>query len=191
MCSLASARHRSSAPAADWLLERRERVERALTTVVASSYLLGVSTQRMEKLVETLGTTRSVCRSPPVRTEPAGWHSSATSPPAACPASGSSLPTRTPVWSPRSARGCPGELAEMPHALRRESDERRAQEQLAVGQDAAAQRLRPTRPRRRFTRHVPLSLEFRCLRNQQNPKQDRHFRTSTTRVARSHTKDRG
>ncbi len=42
----------------DWLLERRKRAERALTTVVATSYLLGVSTRRMEKLVETLGVTR-------------------------------------------------------------------------------------------------------------------------------------
>ncbi len=32
--------------------------ERALTTVVATCYLLGVSTRRMEKLVETLGITR-------------------------------------------------------------------------------------------------------------------------------------
>ncbi|MEE1621077.1 IS256 family transposase, partial [Zafaria sp. J156] len=42
----------------DWLLERRRRAEAALTTVVATSYLLGVSTRRMEKLVETLGITR-------------------------------------------------------------------------------------------------------------------------------------
>ncbi len=42
----------------DWLLERRKRAERALTTVVATCYLLGVSTRRMEKLVETLGITR-------------------------------------------------------------------------------------------------------------------------------------
>ena len=42
----------------DWLLQRRRRAERALTTVVATSYLLGVSTRRMEKLVETLGITR-------------------------------------------------------------------------------------------------------------------------------------
>jgi len=41
----------------DWLLERRRRAERALTTVVATCYLLGVSTRRMEKLVETLGIT--------------------------------------------------------------------------------------------------------------------------------------
>jgi putative transposase len=40
------------------LLERRRRAERALTTVVATCYLLGVSTRRMEKLVETLGITR-------------------------------------------------------------------------------------------------------------------------------------
>ncbi len=40
------------------MLERRRRAERALTTVVATCYLLGVSTRRMEKLVETLGITR-------------------------------------------------------------------------------------------------------------------------------------
>jgi transposase-like protein len=39
-------------------LERRKRAERALTTVVATCYLLGVSTRRMERLVETLGITR-------------------------------------------------------------------------------------------------------------------------------------
>lgn len=42
----------------DWLLERRRRGEAALTSVVATCYLLGVSTRRMEKLVETLGITR-------------------------------------------------------------------------------------------------------------------------------------
>jgi len=42
----------------DWLLERRRRAERALTSVVATCYLLGVSTRRMEKLVEQLGVTR-------------------------------------------------------------------------------------------------------------------------------------
>jgi putative transposase len=42
----------------DWLLERRRRAERALTTVVATCYLLGVSTRRMERLVESLGISR-------------------------------------------------------------------------------------------------------------------------------------
>jgi transposase-like protein len=42
----------------DWLLERRRRAEAALITVVATSYLLGVSTRRMEKLVATLGIDR-------------------------------------------------------------------------------------------------------------------------------------
>jgi putative transposase len=42
----------------DWLLERRRRAEAALVSVVATSYLLGFSTRRMEKLVETLGITR-------------------------------------------------------------------------------------------------------------------------------------
>ena len=41
----------------DWLLERRRRAEAALTTVVATCYLLGVSTRRMNKLVEALGIT--------------------------------------------------------------------------------------------------------------------------------------
>src|ERR1700761_9023036 len=48
-------RHGSYFP--DWLLERRKRAERALTTVVATCYLLGVSTRRMDKLVDTLGIT--------------------------------------------------------------------------------------------------------------------------------------
>ncbi len=38
-------------------MRRRRRAERALTTVVATCYLLGVSTRRMEKLVESLGIT--------------------------------------------------------------------------------------------------------------------------------------
>jgi len=42
----------------DWLLERRRRAEAALTSVVATCYLLGVLTRRMEKLVESLGITR-------------------------------------------------------------------------------------------------------------------------------------
>ncbi|GAA1522793.1 IS256-like element IS1081 family transposase [Sphaerisporangium rubeum] len=38
-----------------WLLERRRRAEQALISVVATSYLLGVSTRRVDKLVEQLG----------------------------------------------------------------------------------------------------------------------------------------
>jgi|SRR5580765_504518 len=41
----------------DWLLERHRRAEAALTTVVATCYLLGVSTRRMDKLVQSLGIT--------------------------------------------------------------------------------------------------------------------------------------
>src|SRR5215213_7100759 len=40
-----------------WLLERRRRAEAALTSVVATCYLLGVSTRRMDKLVQSLGIT--------------------------------------------------------------------------------------------------------------------------------------
>jgi putative transposase len=41
----------------EWLLERRRRTESALTSVVATCYLLGVSTRRMDKLVQSLGIT--------------------------------------------------------------------------------------------------------------------------------------
>ncbi|MCA1695610.1 MAG: IS256 family transposase [Actinobacteria bacterium] len=41
----------------EWLLERRKRAEAALVSVVATCYLLGVSTRRMDKLVATLGIT--------------------------------------------------------------------------------------------------------------------------------------
>jgi putative transposase len=54
-------RHGSYFP--EWLLQRRKRAERALSTVVATCYLLGVSTRRMDKLVETLGIT-SLSKSP-------------------------------------------------------------------------------------------------------------------------------
>ena len=54
---LAIPKLRSGSYFPDWLLERRKRAERALTTVVATCYLLGVSTRRMDKLVETLGIT--------------------------------------------------------------------------------------------------------------------------------------
>lgn len=39
----------------DWLLEHRTRAERALTTVIATCYLKGVSTRRMNDLVATVG----------------------------------------------------------------------------------------------------------------------------------------
>ncbi len=38
-----------------WLLDRRRRAEQALVSVVATAYLLGVSTRRVDKLVEQLG----------------------------------------------------------------------------------------------------------------------------------------
>ncbi len=41
----------------DWLLERRKRAEAAMVSVVATCYLLGVSTRRMDKLVQSLGIT--------------------------------------------------------------------------------------------------------------------------------------
>ena len=39
----------------DWLLEPRRRSERALTAVVAEAYVLGVSTRRVDELVQALG----------------------------------------------------------------------------------------------------------------------------------------
>ena len=41
----------------EWLLERHQRAESALISVVATCYLLGVSTRRMDKLVQSLGIT--------------------------------------------------------------------------------------------------------------------------------------
>ncbi|MGI8986567.1 MAG: IS256 family transposase [Nocardioidaceae bacterium] len=41
----------------EWLMERRKRAESALISVVATCYLLGVSTRRMDKLVQSLGIT--------------------------------------------------------------------------------------------------------------------------------------
>lgn len=55
-------RHDSYFP--EWLLERRKRAEKALTSVVATCYLLGVSTRRMDKLVQSLGTSRSSTPAP-------------------------------------------------------------------------------------------------------------------------------
>ncbi|XRQ16314.1 IS256 family transposase [Actinomadura welshii] len=55
---LAVPRLRSGSYYPEWLLERRRRAERALASVVATSYLLGVSTRRVEKLAEQLGVTR-------------------------------------------------------------------------------------------------------------------------------------
>jgi putative transposase len=51
-------RLRSGSYFPDWLLERRRRAEAALTSVVATCYLLGVPARRMEKLGESLGITR-------------------------------------------------------------------------------------------------------------------------------------
>jgi putative transposase len=46
-------RHGSYFPA--WLLEPRRRAEKALTAVIAEAYVLGVSTRKVEDLVEALG----------------------------------------------------------------------------------------------------------------------------------------
>src|SRR5215470_12079196 len=52
---LAIPKLRSGSYFPDWLLQHRRRAEQALVSVVATSYLLGVSTRWVEKLVEQLG----------------------------------------------------------------------------------------------------------------------------------------
>src|SRR3954454_11408677 len=52
---LAIPKLRSGSYFPEWLLERRRRAEQALISVVATSYLLGVSTRRVDKLVDQLG----------------------------------------------------------------------------------------------------------------------------------------
>jgi transposase-like protein len=52
---LAVPKLRSGSYFPEWLLQHRRRAEQALVTVVATSYLLGVSTRRVEKLAEQLG----------------------------------------------------------------------------------------------------------------------------------------
>ncbi|QMU80303.1 IS256 family transposase [Streptacidiphilus sp. PB12-B1b] len=55
---LAIPRVRSGSYFPSWLLERRRRAEQALVSVVATCYLLGVSTRRVEKLAESMGVTQ-------------------------------------------------------------------------------------------------------------------------------------
>ena len=52
---LATPELRSGSYFPDWLLTHRRRAEQTLVSAVATSYLLGVSTRRVEKLVEQLG----------------------------------------------------------------------------------------------------------------------------------------
>jgi putative transposase len=52
---LAIAKLRTGSYFPDWLLQHRRRAEQALVSVVDTSYLLGVSTRRVEKLIEQLG----------------------------------------------------------------------------------------------------------------------------------------
>lgn len=52
---LAIPKLRSGSYYPDWLLEPRRRAEKALVAVVADAYLRGVSTRRVDKLVQTMG----------------------------------------------------------------------------------------------------------------------------------------
>ena len=56
--TLAIPKLRQSSYFPDWLLEPRRRAERALVSVIAQAYLAGVSTRRVERLVQTLGIER-------------------------------------------------------------------------------------------------------------------------------------
>jgi transposase-like protein len=53
--SLAIPKLREGSYFPEWLLEPRRRAERALAEVVVEAYVLGVSTRRVEQLVETMG----------------------------------------------------------------------------------------------------------------------------------------
>ena len=55
MIELAIPRLRQGSYFPEWLLERRRRSEQALISLVATRYLLGVSTRRVEKLADMLG----------------------------------------------------------------------------------------------------------------------------------------
>src|SRR5262245_48118362 len=55
---LAIPKLRSSSYFPDWLLQPRRRAERAFVSVIADAYLAGVSTRRVEKLVQQLGVER-------------------------------------------------------------------------------------------------------------------------------------
>jgi transposase-like protein len=59
---LAVPKLRSGSYFPEWLLTHRRRAEQALVTVVATAYLLGVSTRRVERLAEQLG-VKSLSRS--------------------------------------------------------------------------------------------------------------------------------
>lgn len=52
---LAIPKLRSGSYFPEWLLDRRRRAERALMAAIVESYVLGVSTRRVDKLVKTLG----------------------------------------------------------------------------------------------------------------------------------------
>ena len=52
---LAIPKLRSGSYFPEWLLDRRRRAERALMSAIAESYVLGVSTRRVDKLVKALG----------------------------------------------------------------------------------------------------------------------------------------
>jgi putative transposase len=65
----------------DWLLQPRRRAEQAFVSVIADAYLAGVSTRRVEKLVQQLGS--SGCRRARSRGSPSrSTRSSRTSAPA-------------------------------------------------------------------------------------------------------------
>jgi len=56
----------------DWLLQPRRRAEQAFVSVIADAYLAGVSTRRVEKLVQQLGVERMS------KSQVSGWRSRST-----------------------------------------------------------------------------------------------------------------
>ena len=74
----------------DWLLQPRRRAEQAFVSVIADAYLAGVSTRRVEKLVQQLGS--SGCR----RARSRGWRRASTrSSRTSAPVRSTAPPTRT------------------------------------------------------------------------------------------------
>ena len=79
----------------DWLLQPRRRAEQAFVSVIADAYLTGVSTRRVEKLVQQLGVERMSkrARSP-------GWRRASTrSSRTSAPARSTAPPTPTSLWT--------------------------------------------------------------------------------------------
>ena len=125
---LAVPKLRQSSYFPEWLLERRKRAERALTSVVAACYLLGVSARRMDKLVQSLGITTLSKSQVSEMSKDLDAHVESSAP------DGSRTRAGSPLWPPtrwsEGARGRPGRPG--PRAGGHRCQRRRAPENLGV-----------------------------------------------------------